>query len=180
MGHPRLKRRPAAPSISCRPRVGPFGGEQILTDVTRNFLVGAPVGAAKKPKPEVKIFMKRFFIVYAATAFVLLPLDFLFLGTLGKKLFNDNVRDMILASPRMLPAILFYGLYIAGTVTFVNGAAPGAWQNNTAYGALFGLFCYATFELTNMSLLKHWEWAVVVPDIFGALSSRPLQRRSAV
>jgi hypothetical protein len=37
-------------------------------------------------------------------------------------------------------------------------------MHNLQYGALFGLFCYATFELTNIALLKHWEWAVVVPD----------------
>jgi uncharacterized membrane protein len=53
---------------------------------------------------------------------------------------------------------------LAGIVIFVNGG-PSDGTHNLLYGALFGLFCYATFELTNMSLLKHWEWAVVVPDI---------------
>ena len=33
------------------------------------------------------------------------------------------------------------------------------------YGALFGFFCYATFELTSLSLLKHWTWAVVILDV---------------
>jgi hypothetical protein len=33
------------------------------------------------------------------------------------------------------------------------------------YGALFGFFCYATFELTSLSLLKHWTWPVVAVDI---------------
>ena len=32
------------------------------------------------------------------------------------------------------------------------------------YGALFGLFCYATFDLTSLALLKHWSWAVAVVD----------------
>ena len=109
--------------------------------------------------------MKRYIVTYLATAVVLLPLDFMFLDTIGKKLFNDHVGDMVLQSPRIVPAILFYALYHAGVVIFVNGAAPSAWQPNALYGALFGLFCYATFELTNMALLKHWEWAVVVPDI---------------
>ncbi len=100
-----------------------------------------------------------------STFVILLPLDFLFLGTIGKKLFADNVGDMVLTTPRMTPAILFYVLYLAGIVVFVNGGGPSNWAHNLLYGALFGLFCYATFELTNMSLLKHWEWAVVVPDI---------------
>jgi uncharacterized membrane protein len=109
--------------------------------------------------------MKRFAIVYLRTLVVLLPLDFLFLGAVGKKLFAEHVRDMTLATPRIAPAILFYVLYLAGVAIFVNGAAPADWLHNLLYGALFGLFCYATFELTNMALLKHWEWAVVVPDI---------------
>lgn len=107
----------------------------------------------------------RWIVIYISTALVLLPLDFAFLGTIGKKLFDENVKDMVLQSPRMLPAVLFYLIYIAGVVVFVNGASPGNWQHNLTYGALFGLFCYSTFELTNMALLKHWEWAVVIPDI---------------
>ena len=109
--------------------------------------------------------MKRFAIIYCSTLIILLPLDFLFLGTVGKKLFADNVSDMTLATPRVAPAIVFYVLYLAGIVVFVNGNAPSNWAHNVSYGALFGLFCYATFELTNMSVLKHWEWAVVLPDI---------------
>jgi len=27
------------------------------------------------------------------------------------------------------------------------------------------LFCYARFELTSLSLLKHWTWAVVAVDV---------------
>ena len=33
------------------------------------------------------------------------------------------------------------------------------------YGALFGFFRSATFELTSLSLLKHWTRPVVVVDI---------------
>jgi uncharacterized membrane protein len=28
-----------------------------------------------------------------------------------------------------------------------------------------GCFCYATFELTSLSLLKRWTWAVVAVDV---------------
>jgi uncharacterized membrane protein len=107
----------------------------------------------------------RFVIVYLSTLVVMLPLDFAFLGSVGKKLFSANVGDMVLDTPRLPPAILFYVLYLAGVVLFVNGSAPANWTHNLFYGAMFGFFCYATFELTNMSILKHWEWAVVVPDI---------------
>jgi uncharacterized membrane protein len=109
--------------------------------------------------------VKRFAIVYLSTLVILLSLDFLFLGAVGKKLFADNVGDMTLAGPRVAPTIIFYVLYLVGVVIFVNGSAPANWTHSLQFGALFGLFCYATFELTNMALLKHWEWTVVVPDI---------------
>ncbi|MGO3930233.1 DUF2177 family protein [Rhodopseudomonas pseudopalustris] len=109
--------------------------------------------------------MKRSAIVYFATLVVLLPLDFLFLGSVGKKMFDQHIGELMLSTPRMAPAIAFYVLYIAGIVIFVNGAAPGDWQHNALYGALFGLSCYATFELTNMAILRQWDWALVGTDI---------------
>jgi uncharacterized membrane protein len=30
---------------------------------------------------------------------------------------------------------------------------------------MFGLVSYATFELTSLSLLKHWTWPVVIVDM---------------
>jgi uncharacterized membrane protein len=27
------------------------------------------------------------------------------------------------------------------------------------------LFCYATFDLTSLALLKHWTWPVAVVDV---------------
>jgi uncharacterized membrane protein len=48
---------------------------------------------------------------------------------------------------------------------FVSGSAAATWQSTLLYGALFGLFCYATFDLTSLSLLKHWTWPVAVVDV---------------
>jgi len=38
-------------------------------------------------------------------------------------------------------------------------------QSTLLYGALFGLFCYATFDLTSLALLKHWSWKVAAVDV---------------
>ena len=108
--------------------------------------------------------MQRYAVLYLATLIVLVPVDFLFLGKIAKAFFTKEVGDM-LGEVRPAPAILFYLLYVAGILIFVN-APPGAtWRSTLLYGALFGLFCYATFELTSLSLLKHWTWAVVVVDV---------------
>lgn len=108
--------------------------------------------------------MKRYGLLYLATFIVLIPLDFLFLGTIAKSFFQSQVGEM-LGEVRLLPAVLFYLLYVVGVVIFVNGSAQATWQSSLVYGALFGVFCYATFELTSLALLKHWTWPVVAVDI---------------
>ncbi len=108
--------------------------------------------------------MKRYAILYLATFIVMLPLDLFFLGTIAKGFFSSQVGDM-LGEVRIAPAILFYCLYIAGILIFVNASPDATWASTLLYGALFGFFCYATFELTALSLLKHWTWPVVCLDI---------------
>jgi uncharacterized membrane protein len=108
--------------------------------------------------------VNRYVVLYLATLIVLIPIDFLFLGLVAKGFFSAQVGDM-LGEIRPAPAVLFYLLYVAGILIFVSGPAAATWQTTLLYGALFGLFCYATFELTSLSLLKHWTWPVVVVDV---------------
>jgi uncharacterized membrane protein len=116
----------------------------------------------RKKAPESDV--KRYIILYLATLIVLIPIDFLFLGTVAKSFFSSQVGDM-LGEIRLVPAILFYLLYVAGILIFVSGSTSATWQSTLLYGALFGFFCYATFELTSLSLLKHWTWPVVMVDV---------------
>ncbi len=108
--------------------------------------------------------MQRYAILYLATLMVLIPVDFLFLGLVARGFFTSEVGDM-LGEIRLAPAVLFYLLYVAGVLVFVNAPAAATWQSTLLYGALFGLFCYATFELTSLSLLKHWTWPVAIVDV---------------
>jgi uncharacterized membrane protein len=108
--------------------------------------------------------MKRTLILYLATALVMLPLDLVFLGFVAKDFFNSQVGHL-LGELRLLPAILFYLIYVGGIVLFVNGAPGATWASSLLFGALFGLVCYATFELTAMALLKNWTWSMVAVDM---------------
>jgi uncharacterized membrane protein len=108
--------------------------------------------------------VKRYAILYLATLIVIIPIDFLFLGTIAKSFFSSQVGDM-LGEIKLTPAILFYLLYVVGILIFVSGSAGATWQSTLLYGALFGFFCYATFELTSLSLLRHWTWPVVIVDV---------------
>jgi uncharacterized membrane protein len=68
--------------------------------------------------------------------------------------------------PNMSAAALFYLIYVVGIVLFAVGPAL---KNESlvyaiAYGALFGFFTYATYDLTNYATLKDWPVMVAVVD----------------
>ena len=108
--------------------------------------------------------MKRVAVLYLATLVVIVPIDFLFLGLIAKSFFTSQVGDM-LGEIRLTPAILFYLLYVIGVLIFVSGPPDATWQSTLPYGALFGFFCYTTFDLTSLSLLRHWTWPVAIVDV---------------
>jgi uncharacterized membrane protein len=108
--------------------------------------------------------MSRYLALYLTTLIVLMVLDYLFLGVLAKGFFISKVGDM-LGEVKPVPAVLFYLIYVVGVLIFVSAGPSAKWQTTLLYGALFGLFCYATFDLTCLALLKHWSWAVAALDV---------------
>jgi uncharacterized membrane protein len=108
--------------------------------------------------------MSRNAVLYVATLAVLLGLDIPFLAIVAKGFFQSQVGEM-LGEIRPVPAVLFYLVYVAGMLIFVSGQSEATWRSALLYGALFGLFCYATFELTSLTMLRQWTWAVVLVDI---------------
>src|ERR1700758_876145 len=96
--------------------------------------------------------VKRNIVLYLVTLAMLMVLDFLFLGVLAKSFFVAEVGDM-LAEVKLVPAFLFYLLYVVGVLIFVSRPTC-SFRWTLLYGALFGLFCYSTFDLTALALLK--------------------------
>jgi uncharacterized membrane protein len=72
-------------------------------------------------------------------------------------------QDMLTA--RAVPAVLFYLVYAAGIQVFVLPAGQGSWLLTALNGALFGLFCFATYDLTNYATLRRWTATLAVSDI---------------
>ena len=109
----------------------------------------------------------RYVIAYVSTAFVFLAADFIWLGFIARSFYRDNLEGMLLEKPLLDVAGLFYGLYVVGIVIFgvMAGLRDDSWRSAAIYGALFGLFAYATYDLTNLATLKNWPMIVSVVDM---------------
>ncbi len=106
-------------------------------------------------------------IAYVATAIVFFALDFLWIGTIAFSLYKSQLGDLLLDKPNMPVAGLFYAFYVVGMLIFVviPAVRGGGVTQALLYGALFGFFAYATYDMTNMAVLRGWSPLVTVVDL---------------
>jgi uncharacterized membrane protein len=93
-------------------------------------------------------------------------LDALWLRWAGPNLYRPALGELLAPSFRVVPAIVFYLLYVAAMVWFA--VRPGIYlgvPHAVLNGALFGAIAYATYDLTNQATLKTWSTSVTVIDI---------------
>jgi uncharacterized membrane protein len=106
--------------------------------------------------------MKHTLILYACTLIVMTLLDLLWIGGIARDFYRSRIGNLEF---HPAPAVAFYLMYAAGIVVFVNGGAGARWPSTLLYGALFGLFAYATYDLTNLATLKGWSPLLAVVDM---------------
>ncbi len=109
----------------------------------------------------------KYIIGYIATGIAFAFIDSFWLRTMYTRLYQPEIGELLMKGFRIGPAIVFYLLYILGMMIFAVGPAlkNGQWQTALIYGALFGFFCYMTYDLTNYATLKVWSMKVTVLDM---------------
>ena len=90
------------------------------------------------------------------------------LNSIYRKAMNHLVSGLAILATIIviapLVAILFYLIHALGIVVFPLQMAS-SWTNALLYGALFGFFAYATYDLTNLATLRGWPVAITVVDL---------------
>lgn len=117
---------------------------------------------------------KSIIISYLLTFVVFLVVDLLWLGVIAKNLYQKYLGDFLSDKVNWTAAIIFYLLYVIGVSIFAIYPAvnKGSAINAVLMGALFGVFTYATYDLTNLATLKGWPLPIVFIDIlWGAVLS---------
>ena len=104
---------------------------------------------------------------YLLTMVVFFAVDLLWLGVIAKNFYGRYLSDFLSDQVNWTAAIVFYLLFIVGIFLFVILPAydKQSFAHALIYGALFGFFTYATYDLTNLATLKNWPLNVVIVDI---------------
>ena len=106
-------------------------------------------------------------IAYLAALLAMAGLDYVWLTTMSAALYRRDLGPLLADDPKLGVAAVFYLAYAVGVVIFAvrPALASGDWRSAALYGALFGFFAYATYDLTNFSTLKVWSLRVTLLDI---------------
>jgi uncharacterized membrane protein len=104
--------------------------------------------------------------LYFFTAISFFAIDMVWIGGLAKDFYKNQI-GFLMGPVNWTAAVFFYALYIGGIIYFAvyPHVKTDNWLTFLLNGALLGLICYATYDLTNMATLKNWPWRMVWIDI---------------
>ena len=107
--------------------------------------------------------MTQYIYLYLMTVPVFFIIDILWLGVIASKFYNSQIGHLM-GNVNWTAAIGFYLVYIVGILIFavIPGLEADSFQKALLWGALFGFFTYATYDMTNLATLRDWPVLVVV------------------
>ena len=107
------------------------------------------------------------FKLYLFTIPVFFAIDMIWLGYVARNFYKEQLHSLLSPQVNWTAAFLFYFIYIVGILIFAvrPGLEAGSLVRACLFGALFGFFTYATYDLTNLATLRDWPILVTVVDI---------------
>lgn len=106
-------------------------------------------------------------ILYLITAIVFSAVDLVWLGKVAPKIYQKYIGHLMAKKPNKPAALVFYSSFIVGLLIFVLVPAVNdeSLLRAALFGALYGLFTYATFDLTSQAVFKKWPTTITVIDM---------------
>lgn len=110
---------------------------------------------------------KELLVAYGISAVVFLALDTIWLGYVAHRFYQGEIGHLLAPKPDLMIAAGFYLVYLVGLLIFAMAREleTGNVLRAAGFGALFGFFAYATYDMTNLATLNGYTWKVAAVDI---------------
>jgi len=111
--------------------------------------------------------MLKYFLLYLAFLVALVSIDLVWLLGIAKNVYRDEMGSLMALEPKLLAGLVFYVLYALGACIFVviPALSKQSLSHALIYGALFGFFCYMTYDLTNLAVIRDFPTRLALIDI---------------
>lgn len=116
--------------------------------------------------------MIKYVYLYLITFGIFLVIDLIWLNLIAKDLYQKEIGTLLLKNPNIVPAILFYALFIVALLVLVliPGIQGYTLAKTLLMGAVFGFITYATYDLTNLATLQGWSLKMTIVDLIWGTS----------
>lgn len=111
--------------------------------------------------------MLKYFGIYITFLIALVAIDLVWLLGVAKNLYREQMGDLMASEPKLVAGLAFYVIYALGVCIFVILPAISKQSLIYAlqYGALFGFFCYMTYDLTNLAVVRNFPTQLAFIDM---------------
>jgi len=105
--------------------------------------------------------------LYGTTLATFLIIDLTWLGLIARGFYAKHLGHLMAARTNWPAAIVFYLLFVLGVIIFavLPGLEADSLPKALVWGALYGFFTYATYDLTNLATLRDWPVLLTIVDI---------------
>ena len=111
--------------------------------------------------------MLKYLTLYLSFLITLIAIDLIWLLGIAKNLYQQEMGSLMASEPKLLAGLAFYALYALGVTIFVlvPALSKQSWIYAVQYGALFGFFCYMTYDLTNLAVIRDFPTRLAFIDM---------------
>jgi uncharacterized membrane protein len=111
--------------------------------------------------------MLKYLGIYFSFLISLVIVDMVWLLVIAKTLYRTSMGDLMADEPKLAAGLAFYVLYAIGVCIFVivPAISKQSWFDAVLYGALFGFFCYMTYDLTNLAVVRNFPTQLAFIDM---------------
>ena len=110
--------------------------------------------------------MLKYAGTYLAVFLTMVVIDMIWLGVIAKSMYADAMGTLMNPSPNLWAAAAFYLLFPLGLLIFaVLPQADSPLWKAALMGAMFGFFAYATYDLTNLAVIRDWPLGLTFIDL---------------
>ena len=110
--------------------------------------------------------MLKYAGTYLAVFLTMVVIDMIWLGVIAKTIYADAMGTLMNPSPNLWAAAAFYLLFPLGLLIFaVLPQADSPLWKAALMGAMFGFFAYATYDLTNLAVIRDWPLGLTFIDL---------------
>ncbi len=108
-----------------------------------------------------------YLVAWIATGLCFAVIDAIWLTNAVPRVYRPMIGELLADRVNMGAAVAFYLIYVTGIVFFAVRPAldEGSLAKAALFGAAFGFFAYATYDLTSQAVLKVWDTRLTIIDM---------------